>query len=151
MRSDRPISLDDGLLKMPAVFLEFHNATATLGSLCAARSPGSPLPQAVGRHPEMGGSLIERLAGARHVGEHLAFELLGAGGLGLWHGIGFLFGFAALPVHQTGITSPSVDRLIFRHLAFKHLEAEAQASADSHKLSDALCAVKKAARFKAPD
>src|SRR5690606_19474040 len=45
------------------------------------------------------------LAGARHVGEHLAFELLGVGGFGLWHGVGFLFGFAALPVHQTGVTS----------------------------------------------
>src|SRR5690606_17274234 len=67
--------------------------------------PSSPLPQAVGRHPEMGGGLIERLAGARHVGEHLAFELLGVGGFGLWHGVGFLFGFAALPVHQTGVTS----------------------------------------------
>jgi hypothetical protein len=39
------------------------------------------------------------------MGEHLAFELFTVGRFGLWHSIGFLLGFAFLPVHQSGVTS----------------------------------------------
>jgi hypothetical protein len=69
----------------------------------------------------MGGGLIKRLAGARHVGEHLAFELFGVGGFGLWHGVGFLFGSASLPVHQTGVTARAALRQEHFALPLKRL------------------------------
>jgi hypothetical protein len=47
--------------------------------------------------------------------------------------------------------APSVVSPIFEHPAFERLEAEAQEGRDARKLSDALRAVKKGARFKASD
>ena len=101
----RPGSLDDGLLKMPTVFSISQRACSSRFSLRSLRSSASGLSRrGEGRHPEMGCGLLERLAGARHEGDHLAIILFGVGWFGLWRGRGFLFGFAALPFHQTGAT-----------------------------------------------